>query len=311
MSEIKLKDVTIMTIDEARIASIAERFQSGEATKQEAFEELVNYNVEVLEAYTEERKVGTRLVQGALKKLKSLLENTVLHTLGLTNTYVQPSLQLAKARIEGCSTALQYVLDNLTENGDTQNGDLPGPLFAPARLIVSMKQLRNKDGETRFVVEDDVLYIRDKAGELRRFGSLSIEGIKDMLRTGTTEKSTLQLINDLVGEFSEDENGKDKPGIIGRQVKKLIEAANAGEEPDSFALDIAETLAQAMFDCREAAIRRNREERAAREAEADMMRQQRRLERARSLGLVREGVVPASTTDQYGEAITSDEEDDG
>jgi hypothetical protein len=48
-----------------------------------------------------------------------------------------------------------------------------------------------------------------------------------------------------------------------------------------------------QLDCREAAIRRNREERAAREADADMRRAQKRLKAQQELGLEREG-VPAS-----------------
>lgn len=310
----KLKDINVMRLDEERINSIAATFQSGESTKQEAFDALVNYSIEVLEPFTEERKSGLKLVQGALKKLGKLMEGTILDTLGLTTTYCQPARQLARAHIEGCPTHLRYVLDNLTENGDSEAGDLPGPLFAPSRLIISMKALRLAEDKSPFEVDssgdEDILMLADKEGTLHRFGSLSIEGIKDLLRTGKTEPGTLDLINSLIGEFTP-EGKKPKPGTLGRAIAEVVKAANAGEEPDSFALDVAESLTTAMLDCREAAIRRNREERASREAQADMKRAQARLKAQQDLGLSRERVgasVADTTGDTAQEESDSDEE---
>lgn len=303
---ITLKDVSTMQLDEARILSIASQFQAGESTKQEAFNALVDYSIEVLEPYTEERKSGLKLVQGSLKKLGKLMEGTLLDTLGLTATYCQPARQLAKAHIEGCPRTLRYVIDNLIANGIGTEGDLPGPLFAPSRLIVSMKALRLDEDKSPFEMDDDedVLLLADREGTLHRFGSLSIEGIKDILRTGKTEKETLDLINDLIGQFT-DEGAKAKPGIIGREVEKLTKAANGGEEPDSFALDIAEALTTCVLDCREAAIRRNREERAAREAETDMNRATKRLKAQQKLGIEREAAgssVAAQDGSEAGES---------
>jgi hypothetical protein len=283
----KLKDVNTMRLDDERINSIATKVQAGESTKQEAFDDLVNYSIEVLEPYTEERKTGLKLVTGALEKLRKLMEGTILDTLKLGNTYCAPARQLAKAHIEGCSTALQYVLDHFKADGDTANGDLPGPLFAPTRLQVSMKYLRVKDEESRFEVDDDdVLWVKDKHGNLFRFGSLGVDKLISILREGKTEKGTLDLIRALVGEFVAE--GDDKPGTVGKAIAKVREAANAGEEPDEFALDLCESLETAIFDAREACIRRIREERAAEEAAADMARQQKRLQKQQALGLERE-----------------------
>jgi hypothetical protein len=290
----RLKDINVMRIDEARIGAIASKFQTGEATKQEAFDELVSYCTEVLEPFTEERKSGLKLVQGALKKLGKLMEGTILDTLNLSTTYGQPARQLAKAHIEGCPVHLQFVIDNLTQLGSSEDGDLPGPIFAPARLIVSMKTLRLPEDKSAFEVDDDNgLMLRDKSGDLHRFGALSIEGIKDILRTGTTDPETLDLIVGLVGEYPDKPDAKEKRGVLGRAIDKLAEAAKTGEEPDQFALDICETLETALDEVRSAAVRRVREERTAREAEADMERARKRLQRQQSLGAEREG-VPAS-----------------
>jgi len=289
---VKLKDVNTMGFDaedNAALAIIAEEYASGASTQQEAFGHLVAFCVGKLQPYTEERKSGLKLVSGSLKKLGVLLEGSVLATMNLSSTYLQPARQLAKASIEGTTDAFQYVVDNLTEEGDSEAGDLPGPVFAPSRLIVSMKALRIEDADTAVfeVDEEQGLMLRDRSGNSRRFGSLSIEDIKSILRTGTTDPVALDLINGFLGEFTP-EGERAKPGILGRFIEKLRKAANSGEEPDSFSLDLCQSLETAQSDLREATIRRNREDRAAAEASHDMERQQRRLQRATKTGAERE-----------------------
>jgi hypothetical protein len=289
---IKLKDVSTMDFsaeDNAALAVIAEEYASGAVTQQEAFEHLVAFNVRKLQPYTEERKSGLKLVQGSLKKLGVLLEGSVLATMNLSSSYLQPSRQLAKARIEGTTEAFEYVTKNLTEVGDTEAGDLPGPTFAPSRLIVSMRAFREEDEEKNpfEVDEEQGLMLRDKSGNLRRFGSLSIEDIKTILRTGKLDPAALDLINTFLGEFTP-EGERAKPGQLGRFIEKLRKVANGSEVPDSFSLDICEALETLQVNLREATIKRNREERALAESEADMARQQRRLERAQKQGAERE-----------------------
>jgi hypothetical protein len=289
---IKLKDVSTMDFsieDNLKLNAIAEEYASGAVTQQEAFEHLVCFNVEKLQPYTEERKTGLKLVQGALKKLGVLLEGSVLATLNLSSSYLQPSRQLAKARIEGTTEAFEYVTKNLTEVGDSEAGDLPGPVFAPSRLIVSMRALREDDkAKNPFEVDEEQgLMLNDRSGNARRFGSLSIEDIKLILRTGKLDPAALDLINTFLGEFTP-EGERTKPGTLGRFVENLRKVANGTEVPDSFSLDICEALETLQHNLREATIRRNREERAQAEAEADMTRQARRLERAKTQGAERE-----------------------
>jgi hypothetical protein len=287
---VKLKDINAMSLsteDTAAIEAIASEFQTGEATKQEAFDHLLNFCIRKLQPFTEERKSGLKLVNGSLKKLGKLMEGTVLDTLGLTSTYVQPARQLAKAAIEGGPEHLQYVIDNLTETGDSEAGDLPGPIFAPSRLIVSLKNLRLDDDKSLFEVDpDNGLMLKDRSGNLHRFGSLSIESIKDILRTGTTDPEVLDLINRLVGEFTE-EGQREKPGALGLAIKNLREIAGKGEEPDQFALEVCDSLENVQHEVRDASVRRNREVRAQREAELDMQRQAKRLASQQKLGTMR------------------------
>ena len=294
----KLKDINVMALDDKAISRIVSKLQRGESTKQEAFDDLIKYCVKVLEPFTEERPVGLRLVTGALEKLRKLMEGTILDDLKLGSTYCAPARQLAKYAIERTApTALEYVLAHFKANGDTEAGDLPGPLFAPTRLQVSMKYLRAKDEESKFEVsDDDILMVKDKSGTLHRFGSLSIARLIDILRDGTTTKGTLDLIVALVGEFTP-EGTDDKPGTLGRAIAKVTEAANAvaeGEKPDQFALDLCESLTEAMMTAREATIHRAREKRAEAEAEADMARTKKRLEKNAALGIERDGGDPAS-----------------
>jgi hypothetical protein len=288
---IKLKDVSTMDFnaeDNAALSVIAEEYASGAVTQQEAFDHLVGFCVRKLQPYTEERKTGLKLVQGALKKLGVLLEGSVLATMNLSNTYLQPARQMAKARIEGGSEPLEYVASHMTEVGDTAAGDLPGPIFAPSRLIVSMRALRIEDEQDNpfEVDEEQGLMLIDKSGNPRRFGSLSIEDIKSILRTGTTDPVALDLINGFLGEFTP-EGERAKPGQLGRFIEKLRKVANSGEVPDSFSLDVCDALETLQANLREATIKRNREERALAEAKADMERQQRRLERQADKGAAR------------------------
>jgi len=292
---VRLKDITTMTMsdeDRAAIDQIASKFSQGESTKQEAFDGLVGFCVHKLEPYVEERKSGLKLVQGALKKLAKLMEGTVLDTLGLTSTYCQPARQMARAVIEGTTDAFKYVIDNLTEVGNSEAGDLPGPIFAPSRLIVSMKTLREeKDNPFEVDVdpntEEETLFLRDKVGNRHRFGSLSIEGIKDILRTGQTDPETLDLLNTLLGQFTKKDE-REKPGTVLRAIDKVREAAKSGTEPDSFALDLCASIEDAILTAREALIKRNRDLEVERRASEDMERAQKRLERRKELGLLRE-----------------------
>ena len=304
---IKLKDISLMHLDAQRIEAIAAIFTEGEGTKQQAFDLLVEYSAEVLMPFTEEKKSGLKLLPRALKKLGKLMEETLLDDLGLTSSYCAPARQMARAIIEGCSPNLRFVIDNLKATGDTEAGDLPGPMFAPARLIVSMKSLRLDAEKSPFEVDEsgdeDVLMLKDRNGTLHRFASLSIEGIKDALHTSAADPTTLKLINNLIGVFT-GEGEKEQPGTLGREVAKLAKAANAGEEPDTRALAICETLTEAIETSREAVVRWNREERAAAEALADMKRAQARLERQQNLGVEREN-LPASTVNSDGQASTT------
>lgn len=289
---IKLKDVSTMEFsneDNSKLDIIAEEYSSGASTQQGAFGHLVAFCVEKLQPYTEERKGGLKLVQGSLKRLGVLLEASVLATLGLSNTYLQPARQMAKARIEGGSEPLEFVASHITEDGDTAAGDLPGPIFAPSRLIVSMRALRiDEEGKNPFEVDEEQgLMLCDKSGNLRRFGSLSIEDIKTILRTGKLDPEALDLINTFLGEFTP-EGERTKPGQLGRFIEKLRKVANGSEVPDSFSLDICEALTTLQHNLREATIKRNREERSQAEAMADMERQQRRLGRQANKGAERE-----------------------
>jgi hypothetical protein len=292
MDIIRLKDLSLMTLDEAEIQPIASKFQTGEGTKQEAFQDLLDLSIEKLTPFTEDKRTGTKLLTGAMKTLTELMDKCLLATLGLSSTYCGPARQLARAAIEGGPDTLEFVVNNLGLLGDSHAGDLPGPVFAPSRLIVSMKNLRLPSDKSLFKLDDneDNLMLKDKNGVWNRFASMSIEAIKNALRTGTTDVETLGIISALVGEFTE-QGAKEKPGAIGREVVKLIKAATANpEEPDQFALDVAEKLIEARDFIREASITRIREDRAEQEAKADMERAQKRLAKQAELGASRERV---------------------
>ena len=289
---IQLKDLGLMTLTSEEIEPIALKFQTGEGTKQEAFQDLLDLSILKLKPFTEDKRTGTKLLTGAMKTLTGLMDGSLLETLGLSSTYCAPARQLAKAAIEGGTTTLEFVVNNLGLLGNTEAGDLPGPTFAPSRLIVSMKNLKLPADKSLFKMDDDEdnILLKDKNGQWNRFASMSIEAIKTALRTGTTDDETLAIINSLVGEFTGD-GVKEKPGAIGREVAKLIKAATVNpEEPDQFALDIAEALIGARDKIREASIVRIREDRDMAEAEADMLRANKRLAKQAELGASRERV---------------------
>lgn len=294
----KLKDLSQMTLTVEEVQPIADKFGKGEGMKQEAFQDLVNLSVGKLLPFTEEKKSGTKLLTGAMKNLAILMESSLLELLGLGSSYCAPARQLAKATIEGGSPTLLFVVNHLTAMGKPKLGDLVGPQFAPSRLIISMKNLRLDPEKSLFSLNEnkDTLFIKDRQGNLHRFGSQSIEGIKDCLRLNVPDAETLDILNTLVGMFTA-EGEKEKPGALGREVTKLIKAATTDpENPDQFALDIAERLLEIRDEVRTAAIRKNREERAANEARQDMERAQKRLAKQQDLGASRERVGASVAT---------------
>jgi hypothetical protein len=294
-----LKDVSIMCLDDNRIAEIARKFSTGDMTRQEAFDDLVTSNISDLEKYVDVKDNGAlRVVRKACSRQRKLLEASALKKANIASTYIQPSVELAKASIEGDnSEAYAYVIENLTENMDPEAGDISsGALFSPSRLSACGKELKKKE-DSKFTIEDGVLHLCD-----RRFGSYTIEEIKLAIRTGGTSKGALEMLLDFVGmDEEETPNGKEKKGTLGSFITKLREEFG-GTEGNEFALDAAEALELTLFDLRDQLINEKRLADKVNERAKEMAKLQRRASKNAQLGIERDEV--ALTVDSHNEGET-------
>lgn len=301
MSEQKLKDVTIMQLNEDRIARIREKFSEGESTKQEAFSLLVDNNIADLRPYLEAKDNGNlRLVRGANGRQKKLLADpsTGLNQKDLASTYIQPSVELAQASLEETgSEAYNYVIENLTELMDPNKGDIGcAPLFTPNRLMAAGKELKKKEGDLKFEVDpDDGLLLCGK-----RFGSYTIEEIKLAIRTGSSSPDAYQFCLDFFGmDPEETQNGKEKKGTIGTFITKVRENFS-GVEGGEFALEMAEAVEQFRDEMRDALVEQRDEMAEATKKDKERKKLQRRLARDEA---------PVVTQEVMGgEAVTRDPE---
>ncbi len=283
----KLKDVTVMLLVEKDISRIADKFARGHATAQEAFAMLVTANVKVLRPYAETLGTGkVRCVRNSPARLRELLRGSPLKTHDLATVYIQPSVQLAKATIEGdVSEAYQYVIDNLTLLMDANLGDRQdkAPVFTPNRLMAAGAGLTAKENSKFEVDAEHGLLLKGD-----RFGSLTIEQIKDALHDGESSKTALGMLTAMFGVDQEDTaNGKEKLGTIGSFIKKIREVF-AGSKEDKFALDACDTLEATMFDLRDELASEVALAAKVRESETEQNKAKRRIAAATARGFVRE-----------------------
>jgi hypothetical protein len=288
-----LKDVSIMHLDDNVIAEIARKFSKGDTTRQEAFSDLVDANVTDLSKYVDVKENGAlRVVRKACGRQRRLLELSALKTASIASTYIQPSVELAKASIEGDnSEAYAYAIENLTEDMDPTKGDISsGPLFSPSRLSACGKELKKPEGSKFSVDAEEGLLLCGK-----RFGSFNIEEIKLAIRTGSTSKTALQLLLDFVGmDEEETDNGKEKNGTIGAFIKKLREDFG-GTEGNEIATDFAEALENVMFDLRDQLLTEVKLHEKVNERSKEMAKLARRAKKQVALGDARDGSVLAKS----------------
>jgi len=299
-NDVSLKDVAIMTLDEVRIEVIKQRFSAGEATKQEAFSMLVDSNIEALRPYVEAKQNGSlSIVRGASARLRKLLEATALNQRDLATSYLQPSVQLAKANLEGeNSEAYAYVIENIVEVMDPARGDISeAPLFTPARLNAAGKALTKKGNDSLFEVDaDDGLLLKG-----RRFGSYTIEEIKLTVRTGSPDPEALDMLMMFVGMDQEDNDGKEKLGTLGGFIKKVRDSFE-GVEGSEYALEAVEALEACMWEVRGSLVQEKRLSTAIKQAEADRARVARKLRK----NAKREESVIANRETVKGQPVTVD-----
>jgi len=291
-----LKDINGMKVNDEQAHEASSLFLSGESTKQEGFKRLVQLACAMVEPYVEVKENGSKaLLRGASAKAEELLrDHAEFKGNDTARPFIKPAVNLAKRSIEGTTPAFEYVLDNLTEHGDTSKGDVSnGPLFSLARLQVSSGMLgidpKNND-EVPFEVDlVDGLLLNGK-----RFGTYSVEDIKLAKQKGKTGKAALNLIVDFVGLDAADNGGKEKQGTMGAFLAKLRKEY-AGAEGNEFVLDICDKLEEAMDDLRDVVAdeREKAEENA--KTKAKMERHARRLERMARRGEERDALTVADT----------------
>ena len=296
-----LKDVSIMSLNDERIAEIARKFDTGDMTKQEAFSDLVDSNVTDLEKYVDVKENGVlRVVRKASARQRKLLEASALKTASIASTYIQPSVELAKASIEGDnSEAYGWVIEHLTEDMDPAKGDISsGALLSPSRLAACAKELKKKEDSKFSTTNEDGLLLCGK-----RFGSYNIEDIKLAIRTGSTSKTALDMLLDFVGMDEEETiNGKEKNGTLGSFIKKLREEF-AGTEGNEFALDAAETIELTMFTLRDDLISEKKLADKVNERAKEMAKMSRRANKNAALGVERDEVALTVETFDKGETV--------
>jgi len=285
----KLKDVSIMSLNDGRMTRVIDRFTKGDLSKQEGFSLLVDNNVKDLNPYSRVNDAGKmKVVRAASARQRELLKLTTLQTGNLGSQYIQPSVQLAKASIEGDnSKAYQYVIDHLRETMNPKAGDIGSSAnFAPGRLSAAGKGLTLKK-DSRFEVDAEEGLLLNG----RRFGSLTILEITREVHTGTSTKSALDRLSDFFGIDEEDApSGKEKLGQMGNFLKG-IRNDYEGSDANQFALDACDSLEAAMFTLRDSLADEIRINEKVRESEKAMAKTARRLKSQASIGAEREAIT--------------------
>lgn len=267
-----MQDVKELSFNDDGLKSILDQFGEGEGTKQTAFGRLIDWCKAHLEPFKKERGGVAR---GAVTALRNHVEMMDLG--GLTTSYIVPSVTIASAVIKGSiSRTLEYILENLDEEGSGEEGHIKGPLFVPGRLNACWGLITKKDGSP-FEVTMEGLMLKGKP-----FSTYRIKDLKEVAAGPEVVKSGVEKLLSIVGEDPRavKDPDKAKAGTLGSMLKKLREDNTSQEKPDKAVESFCDSLEGFLNERREELSIEVAVEEEAKAAERRMKLEERRRKRA-------------------------------
>ena len=212
-----MKDLKVITLDEARIDAIVALYDKAGNTAQQGFEALVVYSAEVLGEHTNDEG---KVAKSARTLLMHAYETDLLDRANLSKSYLAPALTLAyNIASDTLSTAFDHIMSNFCEVGkDFEDAVTDGALFTPARLAAGWGKLAQKKGTIIVEVTPEGLMFGGKP-----WHTLTIAEIK-RLSDGKSKDPRIEDI--FIGLLGNSDNLDKQPGAI----VKLVEGVRTANE---------------------------------------------------------------------------------
>jgi hypothetical protein len=209
-------DIKSFKANAARLGTIREAFGSSEANAQSAFEDLVNYCVEVFDsARPAPGKAPQRGIQSALRKELELNGFKEGH---LSSTYINPSLNLASRLCDTeVAPVVSFVWDHFLDCGDELEGSVVvGPLYTPTRLNALGGMLTSKDKSNVVQPTLDGLEVSGKP-----FHTLTVAAIKEAVKGEVGDPEVVNVLRSALGNPKDFERN---PGTLMKVVRDIDKA---------------------------------------------------------------------------------------
>jgi len=187
-------DIKNFKVNAARVNAIREAFGDSEATAQSAFEDLVNYCIEVFDsARPAPGKAPQRGIQTVLRKE---LEVNGFKEGQLSSSYLTPALNLASRLCDTeVAPVVAFVWEHFQDLGQELEGSVVvGPLYTPSRLNAMGGMLTSKDKSNPVQPTLEGLEIGGKA-----FHTLTIQAIKDAVKGEQGSPEVVNILRSVLG----------------------------------------------------------------------------------------------------------------
>lgn len=209
-------DIKQFKANGARISQIREAFGESEATAQSAFEDLVNYCVEVFDsARPAPGKAPQRGIQTVLRKE---LEVNGFKEGHLSSSYLTPALNLASRLCDAeVAPVVAFVWEHFQDLGNELEGSVVvGPLYTPSRLNAMGGMLTSKDKSNPVQPTLDGLEVGGKP-----FHTLTVQAIKDAVKG---EPGTPEVANILRSVLGNPKDFDRNPGQLMKVIRDIDKA---------------------------------------------------------------------------------------
>jgi len=209
-------DIKTFKANAARLSAIRSAFGSSEENAQIAFEDLVNYCVEVFDsARPAPGKAPQRGIQNALRQE---LEVNGFKEGQLSSSYSTPALNLASRLCDNeVAPIVSFVWDHFLDTGDQLEGSVVvGPLYTPSRLNALGGMLTSKDKSNPVQPTLNGIEVAGKP-----FHTLTVQAIKDAVKG---EPGSPEVVNVLRAALGNPKDFERNPGSLMKVVRDIDKA---------------------------------------------------------------------------------------